>query len=148
VATEDADVVRLASAANIIARFTGTDWGEPHSGAQLAKSFVDGPFSQVAGRHRPTAVAVMAIELAIEDYLTSLRHMPAPPMALIARALHLSRGRIAELIADDSLGASRIREALARIDDQAVRGGGRGARGPSGGADETDDATTVWPAST
>jgi hypothetical protein len=147
-APEDADVVKFASAGDITARLTGNDWGDLHSGAKLARSFVDGPFSQVAGRHRSTAIAAMAIELAVEDYLQSLRPMPAQPMALIARALHLSRGRIADLIADDSSGADKIKQALARIEDQAAQGDGRGTRGPSGGADETDDATAVWPAST
>jgi hypothetical protein len=49
-AAEHADLVTFAGADEITARFIGTDWGEPHSGAALAKSFIDGPFSQVAGR--------------------------------------------------------------------------------------------------
>lgn len=121
-ATEHTDVVKFASAGDIAARFTGNDWGEPHSGARLAKSFVDGPFSQVAGRHRTVAVAVMAIEVAVEDYLESLRPMPAQQMALAAHVLRLSRARIADLIANDSSGARRIKEALATIEVQAARG--------------------------
>lgn len=123
-----ADVVKFASASDIAARFAGNDWGEPNSGAALAKSFVDGPFSQVAGRERSASVAVLAIELAIEDYLESLGDAPAQPKAVFARALHLSRGRIADLVAKDSSEANKIKEALAEIEDKAANGDGAGTR--------------------
>lgn len=45
-----AEVVKCASAADIAARFAGDDWGEPHSGAMLAKSFIRGPFHSYVAR--------------------------------------------------------------------------------------------------
>lgn len=139
-AAETAGLVRFASSADITARFTGADWGEPHSGAVLAKAFVDGRFTRGAGRDRPAAVAAMAIELAIEEYLKSLGPMPARPRAAIACALHLRRGRIADLIAEDWREANKVKEALTRIEDWAAHGSGsRQPRSP-GGTDETGEA--------
>jgi hypothetical protein len=124
----DAELVTFACAADITTRFTGTDWGEPHSGAVLAKAFVEGPFSQVVGRERTAIEAVVAIEVAVDDYLKSLGDVSAHRRAIAARALHLSKVRIADLIAGDSSGASKIKEALAEIENRAAQDNGSRTR--------------------
>jgi hypothetical protein len=129
---KDAELLTFACAADTTARFTGADGGEPHSGRALAKSFVKGPFSQVVGRERTAIEAVVAIEVAADDYMKSLGDVAAQGRAIASRALHLSKARIAGLIAEDSSGASRIKEALVKERADSV-GAGAAHRSPTSG---------------
>src|SRR4051812_3171012 len=96
----DGTRVNIATPDKMREAFLGQQWGEPHSGSflhsNLSKLAVPIPGS---GGGRPSIGVVLAVELALIDYVRSLDDSVAQ---YVVPALHMRKDEIAEIITADS----------------------------------------------
>lgn len=107
--------VQVADAATITARFTSPAWGESNSGNYLANKFTNGPFSRVAGETKPALGVVMAIELALYDYVDSLQGMPEMAVRATSMDIQSRKDDIAQILGADAESCRAIQDTFAAI---------------------------------